>query len=405
MTAAPNPADRGDGPIVMTLMVRDEVDVVAAMLEHHLAQGVDLVIATDNGSVDGTREVLADYERLGVLELHDDPRHRKQQAEVVTGMARRAARVHGAAWVINADADEFWFASGDRSLADALRAVPAAVESFDVPVRNLMGRPVRAGAALPSRCWRDEREEEALRAVGLHAHPTQNCVHRGAPDVSVVQGNHATDLPLADPADIPEAARLEVLHVPYRAWPVYENRVRVTAEGYRASGRTPSPRHHGMRDARWLEAGELEHFFVARHPELDGAEALTPGFVRDVRLQEELSGLLADGARLPERLRATFEPEPEWFEDEAELRSRNRLVAPHMTEAAELRALLEYRTGEFYQQLAATESLEAERERLHARAANAETTVAELNTYLARAQRHPAVRASMRAFLGRPRRR
>ena len=64
----------------MTLMVRDEVDLVAAMIEHHLAQGVDLIIATDNGSVDGTREVLADYAALGAVELHDDPHHRKQQA-------------------------------------------------------------------------------------------------------------------------------------------------------------------------------------------------------------------------------------------------------------------------------------------------------------------------------------
>src|SRR5206468_4992274 len=59
--------------LVVTLMVRDEVDIIAAMIEHHLAQGADLIIATDNGSVDGTTDVLQRYADQGVLELHHDP--------------------------------------------------------------------------------------------------------------------------------------------------------------------------------------------------------------------------------------------------------------------------------------------------------------------------------------------
>ena len=79
---------------VVTLMVRDEADIIAAFVEHHLAQGADLIIATDNGSVDGTTEILQRYADLGVLELYHDPVFRKQQHSVVTGMARRAATEH-----------------------------------------------------------------------------------------------------------------------------------------------------------------------------------------------------------------------------------------------------------------------------------------------------------------------
>jgi hypothetical protein len=40
--------------IVMTLLCRDEEDIVGYNIAYHLAQGVDFVIATDNASQDRT---------------------------------------------------------------------------------------------------------------------------------------------------------------------------------------------------------------------------------------------------------------------------------------------------------------------------------------------------------------
>jgi hypothetical protein len=80
-------------------------------VEHHAAQGADLIIATDNGSFDGTTEVLKAHADLGIVELHHDPVHRKQQHVLVTNMARRARSEYAADWVINADADEFGYRS------------------------------------------------------------------------------------------------------------------------------------------------------------------------------------------------------------------------------------------------------------------------------------------------------
>ena len=52
--------------LVMTLLVRNEADIVDAQIAFHLHAGVDFVIATDNGSDDGTIEILERYERAGV---------------------------------------------------------------------------------------------------------------------------------------------------------------------------------------------------------------------------------------------------------------------------------------------------------------------------------------------------
>ena len=55
--------------IVLTLAVRDEADIIQANIRYHLDAGVDLVVATDHRSSDGTTEILRGDERDGQLHL------------------------------------------------------------------------------------------------------------------------------------------------------------------------------------------------------------------------------------------------------------------------------------------------------------------------------------------------
>ena len=79
--------------LVLTLLCRDEADILESMLRFHLAQGVDRIIATDNGSVDGSLEILQRFERRGQLTLLQETEQTHDQAVWVTRMARMAAAI------------------------------------------------------------------------------------------------------------------------------------------------------------------------------------------------------------------------------------------------------------------------------------------------------------------------
>jgi hypothetical protein len=109
--------------IVMTLLVRDEADVIEHNLRYHFTRGVDFVVATDHRSTDGTTEILREFEREGRLRLIRETGTGLHQSEWVTRMARLAATKHGADWVVNCDADEFWWPRSG-SFDEILSAVP-----------------------------------------------------------------------------------------------------------------------------------------------------------------------------------------------------------------------------------------------------------------------------------------
>jgi glycosyltransferase involved in cell wall biosynthesis len=110
----------GSPPVFGLLMVRDAVDVVEACLRHHHALGAERILVVDNGSTDGTLELL--HRLAGDLPISvesDDGEFRQDLA--FTKLAREAAG-QGAEWVLPIDADEFWVTQGEslgRVLAQA----------------------------------------------------------------------------------------------------------------------------------------------------------------------------------------------------------------------------------------------------------------------------------------------
>ncbi len=197
----------------MTLLVRDEADIVDAQIAFHLHAGVDFVIATDNRSQDGTTEILERYERAGFLHLLREEGDDMRQEEWVTRMARLAATDFGADWVINADADEFWWPRGG-SLTDVLATVPERYGVIRGCWRHYLPRPDDGG-------FFAERMTVRLGAPAypgdkstiFHVH--QKVVHRADSKVSIEEGNHNALGERLDP--IRAWHPIEVLHFSFRS--------------------------------------------------------------------------------------------------------------------------------------------------------------------------------------------
>jgi len=94
--------------LTMSLLIKNEADIIADNIRVHAALGVDAFVVMDNGSTDGTREVVQALQNEFDIILIDRPTLDYQQSNWKTEMAQIAKQKQGADWVITNDADEFW---------------------------------------------------------------------------------------------------------------------------------------------------------------------------------------------------------------------------------------------------------------------------------------------------------
>jgi glycosyl transferase family 2 len=283
--------------LVQTLVVRDEADVVDAQIAYHLNAGVDFVLVTDHDSHDGTTDILESHEREGHLRLFRE--HGEMRESVWRSrMARLAATEHGADWVINTDADEFWMPRRG-TLKEALSAVPAAFGIVWAITRHFLPRPGDVGSFA-------ERMTVRLSATAPLNDPTSpyrphaKAAHRADPEIVVLFGSHdivsaLTPLRGWYPAD--------VLHFPFRTREQYERKgVR------RAHGDKPLGQYVKAYEAS--ERGRVEDFFGSLTVDDGTLEngRIAGSLVVDTRLRDALraGSLQIDGSR-DEEARAAVE--------------------------------------------------------------------------------------------------
>lgn len=226
--------------LAMSLLVRDEADIIAANIRFHANLGVQLFIVTDNASVDGTRELLDELRKEVEIIIIDEPAHTIDQDLWVTRMAHHVQQSGSADWIINNDADEFWLPSSG-SLPDAIERqlltgeLPAdkvgllyCQRSNLIPTREAVGS---AGYRFSDNVYRVQRTltHELEPAAAWHENGSDILIRtlpgkvitrmRGL--VSVDMGNHGANHELARV----DTGQIQILHYPVRRFEQFERKV------------------------------------------------------------------------------------------------------------------------------------------------------------------------------------
>jgi hypothetical protein len=279
--------------LIMTLLARDEADVVDAQIAFHLNAGVDQVVATDHRSVDGTTEILEAYAREGVLHLIRETDEQFREPEWLTRMARLAATELGADWVINADADGFWWPRGG-DLKQVVAAVPARygiVQAFD---RMFVPRP-DDGAFFAERMTVRVSPRAAINQPSSPYRPLPRVAHRADPLVNVGRGSHSLIGSALQP--LRGWYPIEVLHFPFRSLEQCERKSLARSDSFEGGHWRSGAEYHARAHVAQRE-GRLQEYYEALVVDDEAlARGLEDGSLAvDSRLRDVLRTLRRDEA-------------------------------------------------------------------------------------------------------------
>ena len=197
--------------LIMTLLVKNEADILEQNLLFHKHMGVDQFIITDNDSTDGTPQIIEKYVKKGwVAQYIHEPASGYEQKRWVDRMIWLAKKRYQADWIINADADEFWF----PSKGNLKTLLPS--EHFGIlsaKVRNVCpeeGKPYwewkNVALEVPN------LEDYDLSPFSLFSRHYKKVMHRAAGYIQISMGNHkVTMLPHRE-----KAGDITIYHFPIR---------------------------------------------------------------------------------------------------------------------------------------------------------------------------------------------
>jgi hypothetical protein len=235
--------------IGLCLLVRDETDIIKPWFDHYIDK-CDYLCVTDNGSIDGTEDFLAEQKQSGAIDcLITEHARDYNQATWVDNMVRQCIR-SGCTHVYSVDADELWHFN-PVFLAESM--------CHGVNVYRLHCR-----LYVPT-IWDDPAEHNPTKRMRHYVAKGRNkeeaqCVEAWCKVFFAVDGY--TGIDVGNDSVFINNARTKgtkttagyIAHYPNRSWDQFRNKVIVSGEAWRNS---PRPKTYG-----WHIRQQYEHYFT-----------------------------------------------------------------------------------------------------------------------------------------------
>lgn len=179
--------------IVMTLLVKNEEEMLAQQIEFHHALGVDHFIVTDNNSTDSTPDIIRHYQEKGwIVDVIEEHATDYEQKAWVDRMVELARTKHRADWIINADADEFWLPACG-SFPELLKSTRANVLAGELhSVLPEEGKPWQEWTKLVR--YVDDFEAYGLSRFSMFERQNKKVLHRSRGYLQISMGNHKVSM-------------------------------------------------------------------------------------------------------------------------------------------------------------------------------------------------------------------
>lgn len=251
--------------LVMTLLVRDEEDILEKNIKYHLNNGVDFIIATDNLSKDRTPIILKKYEKMGKLLYLKQDEENYQQAEWVNNMGRIAKDSYKAKYIFHSDADEFWYPKNGNLKTEFLcsknKYFKVKLKNV-LPVYNSFKEDVFSNSYIINKpiITNDLMKDSLNMGIYFFEYPPKVMYDIESEYVEVTQGNHNIK---KYSENLIFSKNITIYHFPIRSWSHFRQKVIQGGKSY--ENNKTLPKDAGYHWRRWYDLfkkGKLKDEYI-----------------------------------------------------------------------------------------------------------------------------------------------